>query len=195
MYADGYRRPVHTIRAERGFSLIELGIVIAVIAVLAAVVIFGRGFINSARITQGVNAANSVRKGASSYAGLQGGTLPSAGTAGQADDIVTLGNRSLLPVQVSPWYVSGSSANQSDSVQITKINMGTAGNLVNGVTLQQNAVAISYTMPSPTMAADLYTAVQNDPNFVKNGAEIGSAPSACASAVPTTASVVICFYL
>jgi prepilin-type N-terminal cleavage/methylation domain-containing protein len=67
------------IRSKRqaGFTLIELGIVIAVIAILAAVVIVGRGFINSAKVSKAVDQVDVMRKAVSTIGGARGGDFTS----------------------------------------------------------------------------------------------------------------------
>lgn len=56
------------LQRRRGFSLVELGIVIAVIAVLAAVVIGGMGFANAAKKSRAVDQVLTIRKAAREYA-------------------------------------------------------------------------------------------------------------------------------
>ena len=138
-------------RQQRGFSLIELGIVIAVIAVLASVVIFGRGFIAAARITKAVEAMNTIRKSASSYAGLQGGSLATSA----ASQLPALANRQLLPPLTTAtgtldpvngsWFVSGSG---TDSISINSIGFANVPTPA-GPT---NAVSIRVLAPTAAMA-------------------------------------------
>ena len=170
-------------RRARGFSLIELGIVIAVIAVLAAVVIFGRGFIAAGRITKAVEAMNTIRKSASTYAGLQGGALK----ASTASELPTLTARSLLPVlgQNGAWTVSGTPGTP-DSISITNLRFGQ-----NGV---NNAVAITVTTPNPAMAQDVINATANDNNLILNGVVVGASP-ACATNPGNSNTITLCFNL
>ena len=174
-------------RRSRGFSLIELGIVIAVIAVLAAVVIFGRGFIAAARITKAVEGMNTIRKGAATYAGLQGGALNTS----TASELPTLSARNLLPstLTAGSWFVSGAPGS-ADSISISGLRFG---QLTNGGA-PNNAVAITISTPTAPMAQDVWNAVANDGNLIRSGATIGGAP-ACAAALPTTAAVTLCFFL
>lgn len=55
-------------RGGRGFSLVEMGIVIAVIAVLVGVVIGGMGFISAARKSKALEQVLTIRKAAREYA-------------------------------------------------------------------------------------------------------------------------------
>ena len=78
-------------RSEKGFTLIELGIVVAVIAILATVVLFGRGFLDSAKSSKAVEAVNTIRKAASTYNGVKGGT------ANDLNALANLALRELIP--------------------------------------------------------------------------------------------------
>lgn len=186
------RRSRRARRRARGFSLIELGIVIAVIAVLAAVVIFGRGFITAARVTKAVEASNTVRKGASTFAGLLGGTLR---TTGQ-NQLAPLQQRGLLPALTNGvWVVAGSPQALPDAIQITNVRLGQIANPSNN---QQptNAAAVTYATPAGSLPADIFNSVADDSTRIKNGATVDGSP-ACANApppIPSTA-VTICFFL
>lgn len=68
-------------RSSRGFTLIELGIVIGVIAVLATIVIVGRGFLVQSRVSKVIEAIDNVQKAAKVYAGTTGGIFRSAGAS------------------------------------------------------------------------------------------------------------------
>ncbi len=78
---------------QRGFTLIELGIVIAVIAVLAATVLMGRGFVQSARVTKAVEAVDTAAKATRVLAGKFGGSFVTA----DSDVMTDLNTRTLLP--------------------------------------------------------------------------------------------------
>jgi len=195
MYAISHARAVRLQRSARGFSLIELGIVIAVIAVLAAVVIFGRGFIVASRVSKLVEATNTVRKAASTYAGLMGGSLnqvevPSSG-------IVKLANRQLLPPLVpnqNVWVVSGPNPPTSDSYKIEGVGLGQVATVGGGM---QNAVSIQFYTPKKENAEDVVSSVMNDPNMIKGSQEPGGSGGLCASS-PTDAQAAktyVCFSL
>lgn len=176
-------------RSRRGFSLIELGIVIAVISVLAAVVIFGRGFILAARVTKAVDASNTLRKAASTFAGLNGGSLQNFSTTSQ---LTALSQRALippLPAGQTSWTVSGA-AGTPDAIAITDVRFGQTA----GASGQGNAIAIRITTPTAAMAQDVLRAVTDDKNLITNGPTVGLA---CANpTVPITGTtVVLCFFL
>lgn len=176
--------------SRRGFSLIELGIVIAVIAVLAAVVVFGRGFILAARVTKAVDASNTVRKAASTFAGVNGGSL---GAVAAQNQLVPLSQRGLiaaLPNNQPPWTVSGA-AGSTDAVAIADVRLGQTA----GATGQGNAVAIRITAPTASMAQDILTAVRDDKNIVPGGPTIGGLACQNPTAAVTAAAVTICFFL
>jgi prepilin-type N-terminal cleavage/methylation domain-containing protein len=176
-------------RSRRGFSLIELGIVIAVIAVLAAVVVFGRGFILAARVTKAVDASNTIRKAASTFAGVNGGAL----TNSTASQLVALSQRGLiapLPTGTTTWTVSGS-AGSTDAVTVTDIRLGQ----ITGTSGAGNAVLIRITTPTPSMAQDILTAVKDDKNIVPGGVTLGGGTCQNPTAAVAAAVVSICFFL
>jgi prepilin-type N-terminal cleavage/methylation domain-containing protein len=76
--------------AQRGFSLIELGIVLAVIAVLAAIVVMGVGQISSAKEHNAVKLVGAIQVAARTYAarekkGLAFSSIGSLGSYGLPD--------------------------------------------------------------------------------------------------------------
>lgn len=187
-------RPRRRRRHPRGFSLIELGIVIAVIAVLAAVVIFGRGFISAGRVTKAVEASNTIRKSASTYAGLLGGSLRA--NPPNTSQLTTLQQRGLLPaLNAGAWIVSGSVQALPDAIQVTNLRLGQIPN-PNNNNQPTNAVAVTYQTPNGSLPADIFTAVGDDTNLIRNNGTVDGSPN-CASAAPGIPSqtVTICFFL
>jgi type II secretory pathway pseudopilin PulG len=162
--------------------LIELGIVIAVIAVLAAVVTFGRGFIAASRVSKAVEGMATIRKAGATYAGLQGGTFAKASTQ---SEVAKLQARSLIPKlatdAANEWTISGS---------------GTSAFKVTGVWFDQlqtgTAVAIVVSAPEQVGAEDLFNSVGVDPTFLSSGAVAGQT---CASSAPSGTTVILCFRL
>lgn len=62
-------------RTVRGFSLIELGIVIAAIAVLASIVLMGSGYLNAARSRNAIEMVATLRQAAKQFAARRNGGL------------------------------------------------------------------------------------------------------------------------
>lgn len=163
-------------RGERGFTLIELGIVIAVIAVLATVVLMGRGFIDASRQTKLVEALDAVQKAASTVAGLQGGTL----TTSTANEMGGLNTRVLIP-SGAPWTVS-------TGFQITDVRFQAAAAGV------ANRVLIRSLVPSATAGLDFVTAASRSQNFVGDGSTVGTL--VCSTvALGSTTTPNVCFNL
>jgi prepilin-type N-terminal cleavage/methylation domain-containing protein len=166
-------------RAQRGFSLIELGIVVAVIAVLAAVVLVGRGFLNSARVSKVTEGIGVTKKAAATVAGLQGGRFPVTSTG---NELGGLSQRQLVPALTnSVWQLQGA------EFAITDVRFQSAGD--------RNCVAVTYTVPAGFLA-DSFKQLQTDPNFMAScaGTQVGGLT--CATSAPTSGtSAIACFAL
>lgn len=67
------------VKGSRGFTLIELGIVIAVIAVLAVVVLAGTGFMESSRLGKANDFVGKLQDSIATLAGRRGGQLTGLG--------------------------------------------------------------------------------------------------------------------
>lgn len=160
-------------RRRRGFTLIELGIVVAVIAVLATVVLLGKGFIDSSKVTKVVESVGTVRKGSATYAGLNGGVLPNSA----ADEMGKLIARQLLPTTVDPWPVI-------TGWEIREVRFRNASN--------QNQVLIQVHAPDTVRAEDVFNSFRTDPNQIKTAENFGGVT--CSTAV-TTQDVNMCFNL
>lgn len=96
---------------KRGFTLVELGVVLAVIAVLSLVLISARFFIESAKIGSAVQMVNSVRTASRAYAKRVCGGIGFGGAGCAAPGAVSIANlqaQSLVPgppagAMCSPW--------------------------------------------------------------------------------------------
>ena len=119
--------PLTSTRGQRGFSLIELGVV-AVIAVLASVVLFGRGYINAARTKNTMDLVQAIRTAAQTYSmrhfsgqsfGAPGGMAINAPVS-----MIALQNEGLLPSNLhTPWG--------SRWLSVASENVGANGNCAN----------------------------------------------------------------
>ncbi|MEM6274001.1 MAG: type II secretion system protein [Myxococcota bacterium] len=88
-------------RSSRGFTLIELGIVIGVIAILTAVVVTARGFVDQSRIGNAVQAVSAVRDASRGFAKRQTG---GASFEGLTDISLLVGaNNFFATAPVDPW--------------------------------------------------------------------------------------------
>ena len=88
---------------RKGFTLIELGIVVAVISLLASGVMAGTGFINAAKITKAVDAVDKTRLAVETYVARRGGVWQGFESLEQGDYFTALVDRQLVPEM--PWHV------------------------------------------------------------------------------------------
>ena len=86
-----------------GFTLIELGIVVAVISLLTSGVMAGTGFINAAKITKAVDAVDKTRLAVETYVARRGGVWQEFEALEQGDYFTALVDRHLVPEM--PWQV------------------------------------------------------------------------------------------
>ncbi len=171
-----------TRRLESGFTLIELGIVIAVIAVLATAVLVGRGFIMSARVGKVVEAIDTVVKAANTYAGQTGGVLPASAST---DLLGVLQDRNLVPIEQGGtrgawqplgagggWVISGARHEASGQNWLLQI-----------------------TCPDLQRCQDVFNAKASDPTTITGGSlDINSL--SCHTAAPSSGTgLQLCFRL
>jgi prepilin-type N-terminal cleavage/methylation domain-containing protein len=163
--------------SERGFTLIELGIVIAVIAVLATVVLFGRGFIQAARASKTSEGLDVVRKGANTIAGIQGGVITSSATG--TNEMGGVLARGLIPN--NPYTTA-------TGFSIHSVVFGNNANATNSV------VAISFASPDSQTGLDLRAAAYRDLATAHNNADAFASMPSCTTAAASS-STVVCFNL
>ena len=87
----------------QGFTLIELGIVVAAISLLASGVMAGKGFMDAAKITKAVDAVDKTRLAVETYVARRGGVWLDAEALEQGDYVTALVDRQLVPEM--PWQV------------------------------------------------------------------------------------------
>ncbi|HEY3451479.1 MAG TPA: type II secretion system protein [Myxococcales bacterium] len=96
-------------KSPRGFSLIELGIVIAAIAVLSTVVLLGSGFMNAAKARNAMELISTLRQAAKQFAARNNNGVTYYDTKASPPDkhklsLKSLGKENLVPDPLlSPW--------------------------------------------------------------------------------------------
>jgi prepilin-type N-terminal cleavage/methylation domain-containing protein len=164
---------------QRGFTLMELGIVIAVMAVLSTVVIVGKGFIFSTKTSKAVDAIGVIRKAAANISALGGGAFPEDSSDSELD---TLRERGFIdgPVESEePWdFIPGF------SITDVRWNSSTANP-------ENNVVGVKLSCP-PGVCRELYQMFDNDPNRRESAVGV---LSECPAAAPAEDAnqMVICF--
>ena len=139
-------------RGQRGFSLIELGIVIAVIAILATVVLMGRGFLQSSRTSKMVEVIDTVVKGMAVYSGINGGNVPDTATA-LLDDLKA---RSLVATTLAT-AVPGFNLDKVDKID-------------------NNSFSVQVSCTVPATCQDLCNSKQRDTSLIPGGACAATSP-------------------
>ena len=135
---------------EKGFTLIELGIVVAVIAILATVVMVGSGFVASSRMAKAVDGIDTLKKASITYAGRLGGEFPTSPA-----NLTALETRGLIGA------LNGGVWKMAPGFEVTDLSLSH----VDG----KNEIVVQVSLPDSGLAQDLYTTLSRDPGFVSDG--------------------------
>ena len=137
---------------QEGFTLIELGIVVAVIAVLAVSVMVGQGFIQSSHMSKATQGIHMLKKSVVNYAGLQGGEMPD-----QAGALTELENLNYIRLDDGILSLAGNKFIVSDL------------ELKEGSTSAPEQMIIQIEVPSGALSTLLHAALQKDPHYYTGG--------------------------
>lgn len=164
---------------RRGFTLLELGIVVAVAVVLASVVIVGKGFIRGGRTAKAMDAVDIIRKGAATLAVKTGGRFAAISSN---SELPQLSGRFIPDLGGNPFWEPVPGV-QIDNVQWTP---GFGNNNILGIRLNCTQLG---------MCADLWHAYDRDSSRVDSGgaAGVGLRCSIPALINDSVTRVVLCF--
>lgn len=151
-------------RARRAFTLVEFGIVVAVIAVLSAVIIYGAGYIEAARKTAAIDLVLKLHSAARQFAVRNNAGLSYGVDANSANprnvSLAGLQGAGFIPANLqTPWGTAAGLAVQPDNatnaicagftcVQIV-VPVGAGACVGNDLTASLQAKALAVTCPAP----------------------------------------------
>ena len=144
-------------KQQEGFTLIELGIVVAIIALLSTSVLLGKGFIDASKISRAAEAVEKTRIAVETYIGRNGGNWEMVEYLEYNGLATKLVDRKLVPEM--PWQVG---AIEIDLVAYTTIT-------------NHDAVYVRGRGPQQSIA-HMMVQLQNQKHFLNGTA---AAPSGC----------------
>tara|TARA_Y100001934_G_C12142785_1_gene673356 strand:- start:259 stop:774 length:516 start_codon:yes stop_codon:yes gene_type:complete len=131
---------------SKGFTLVELGIVIGVMAVLATGVLLGHGFAQASKVTKAAQGVQHLKKATVNYVGRRGGEID---TKTVLSDLAT---RELIVLDRYNQMVLGNVAFKVKEMSLSETTDGAH-------------LEITVATPTAQTLADLHAALHQDANY------------------------------
>ena len=139
---------------SKGFTLVELGIVIGVMAVLATGVLLGHGFAQASKVTKAAQGVQHLKKATVNYVGRRGGEVD-ANTA-----LTDLARRQLIVLDRNNQMVLGNAAFKVKEMSLSETTDGAH-------------LEITVATPTAQTLADLHGALHQDASYSSCGFNAG----------------------